>query len=212
MDRTFCSCRIPTIHNVKFHFKCPIFQSKADLQRRLLQAAFQQPRILRTVKYCRNFVVLKVVPQNKLTFTVFPKSGHVNVSGVRNFDRIADALSIFNELFGCAVTTRQIAVDNSTSSGSFSCCLPRPFQASKLDILGLKGHFDSELPEGGSFSLRADHFPGCVLKVPGYNSVILFANCKYVIVGAKGRRDILQTREKACALIRHAYQTITLAT
>ena len=211
MDRAFCCCKLPKVHNVKFHFKCPIFHSKAGLQRRLLEATFQQPPILRTVKYCRNFAVLKVNPQKQLTFTIFPKSGHVNVSGVPTFDHISEALSVFNELFGCVVTARQIAVDNSTSSGSFSCCLLPDSQA-KLDIVGLKNYLDSELPEGGSFSLRADHFPGCVLKVPGYNSVILFANCKYVIVGAKGRKDILQTREQACALIHRAYRTITLAT
>ena len=207
-----CSCKLPKIHNVKFHFRGPIFQSKVDLQQRLIQAVFQQPRLLRTVKYCRNFVVLKVASKSRLTFTLFPKSGHVNVSGVQNFDHITAALSVFNELFDCAVSVRQISVDNTTSSGSFSCCLPPSPHASKLDIVGLKGYFDSGLPEGGSFSLRADHFPGCVLKVPGYNSVIIFANCKYVIVGAKRRKDILQTREKACALIHRAYRTITPAT
>jgi TATA-box binding protein (TBP) (component of TFIID and TFIIIB) len=212
MDSAPCSCQVPKLHNVKFHFKGPIFQSTVELQQCLLRAAFQQPCPLRTVKYCRNFIVLRVASKQRLTFTLFPKSGHVNVSGVRNFDHIPSALAVFNKIFDWPVSIREVAVDNTTSSGSFSCCLPPSLNPKTLDIVRLKGHFDSGLPEGGSLSLRPDHFPGCVLKVPGYNSVIIFANCKYVIVGAKRRKDILQTREKACAIIRHAYQTIALAT
>lgn len=179
--------------------------------------AFVEQSINITV--CRNFIIIKLSPRaadthlRKFVYTVFPGSGHINVSGVKDFAHIQSALDVFNQIFKTGATLADIKVDNSTSSGRLLCHCDDTCSSSnsrRLNLYLLKRFVDSDPASqaaGFYLSLRPHFFPGAVLRRRGQAakkraSVILFANCKFVIVGAKSPEHIRETHRAVCALTR----------
>jgi hypothetical protein len=132
-------CSPPTVSNVKFHFT--IFPSGAekdisDFLRQLQPDEQSSPRVgqhsareaafkehFSHPSFCRNFIILRG-RERSWVYTLFLKSGYVNVSGVRNFGLIPDAVQLFNQVFDTQAVWEHAVVDNSTSSGILRCCVP----------------------------------------------------------------------------------------
>ncbi|MCG8669261.1 MAG: hypothetical protein MI867_07585 [Pseudomonadales bacterium] len=254
-----CKCTPPMTSNVKFHFKC-IPQTvglESVLNNITKRIALVYPRLEHTLVYKRNFAVLKLNTRDNLVYTIFPRSGHVNVTGVKNFNHIPRALHIFNKLFGACVLQSDVTVDNSTSSGQLEsgCKSSRqadnptgkshrspasvlkasekqkkkkkktggwtrvsrarapsyPQRKPRLDLVRLKQLIDSEGdPQQVRLSLRPHFFPGAVLRRRQQNgSVILFNTAKYVVVGAKNRRQVEDAHKFACAITSELLKTNT---
>ena len=139
-----------------------------------------------------NFVVCRLA---NFVYTVFPKKGHVNISGIRNFAQIPSAVTVFNSRFHTNIIPINVVVDNSTASGKLS----KPVQ-----LHSLLAHRHPDI----TISIRPHYFPSAVIRslssssLPKSRTIILFANGKYNIVGAKSEQEIRQTVETLCAITR----------
>ena len=130
-----------------------------------------------------NFVVIRVHP---LVITVFPSSGHINVSGVRKFRDIKDAVRQLNQHLHCDIEERNITVDNSTASGKLQVQLPFNFN-SLLKVEG-KNLFN--------ISVRPHFFPSIVLRPKVKKSLgtcMVFSTGTFIIVGAKSEEGLKDT-------------------
>lgn len=190
----------PTICNIKFRFSLvgekinlPLARSETEL--------LKDERV--GVKHVNNFVVIR---DGRIVFTIFHKSGHVNVSGVRDFSKIEEALAIFNRLFKTAVSREKITVDNSTSSGSLFTPLiassEKIVAVQRLNLKELKNRVESVGGEESTLHLRPHFFPGAVFRRKGKSTLIVFTTGKFIIVGAKNRLQIREAHRALCAITR----------
>jgi len=169
----------PTVSNVKIRFK------------------FQAPIIIpthlsHTVVYHNNFLTVRF---DSLSCVIFPKSGHVNISGIKDFSCIKEALICFNHQFDSDICEDVIIIDNSTASGRLPChpiCIPKLIGNDLVTV-----------------SIRQQFFPSAVIRPKRraqeqredkLATIILFANGKFNIVGGKSERSIHQTWLLLCAL------------
>lgn len=187
----------PSVSNIKFRFSLSNEKIHLPLARddTLLLASDST-----SVKHVNNFVIIRV---SKIVFTIFHKSGHVNVSGVRDFSKIEEALRIFNDLFKTEVTEKKIIIDNTTSSGSlFDSSTSEAAYSKRIDLRELKRRVDLLGSEDISLSLRPHFFPGAVFRRRGKGTLIIFATGKFIIVGAKNRLQVREAHRALCAITR----------
>jgi hypothetical protein len=140
-------CPQPVVSNVKFHFCISPEGDERNithfLRRRRRRGEQQQQeeeeeeeeeeeKSLRQrfsehflpPSFCRNFILVRA-RRRSWVYTLFAKSGHVNVSGVRDFSAIPAAVRLFNHVFSTRVDWQNaVSVDNSTSTGALCCCVP----------------------------------------------------------------------------------------
>lgn len=143
------------------------------------------------VRFHSNFWTVRPPGEGNLVYVVFPKSGHVNVSGIKDFEETELARVKFEKLFG-ARSTGAFCVDNSTAVGAI------PFQnvspAGLYKTVVEQQHF----PFPCTVSIRPHYFPSVLLR-PKHrcrhriSTVILFSNGKFIIVGAKRPSQIACT-------------------
>lgn len=196
-------CRIEQsrVSNIKFHFRL-------SSQERRKVVSFINQHQDSIVKPIKNFVVTRLPPS--YTFTIFPKHGHVNVTGVENFSHVTSGLCAFNSLFSCQVEEERVKIDNSTSSARLVTCF------GPLNLSQICG-FSSPLRDF-HISFRPHFFPGVVFRhrrghrTKGTN--ILFASGKFVTVGSKCLFDIQNSQQQLCANIHQIvkFSTSTLET
>ena len=173
--------------NVKIHFKIP---GGVDLED-LLQAVDEGKGD--RVKVHSNFVSIRA---GKLALVIFPRSGHVNLSGVRDFEGIKAAVNEFNHQFDTNICESNIVVDNSTASGKV--CL----EGVSLKNLATAAAAAARGKRPGTrVSIRPHCFPSAVLRTRGEPTVILFANGNFVIVGGKTPESVDRALETLCAII-----------
>lgn len=148
------------LKNVKIHFKCvPPIES-------------HQLENVNHKKFS-NFVTFRLA--DRPIYTLFLKSGHVNVSGIPSFQAIPQVVSNFKQCFKCHISEGDVIIDNTTVVGNIH--LPCPlFQ---LIPFGAKHHI--------SVSIRPHYFPSAILrfkreKLP---AVLLFQNGKVILLGGK---------------------------
>lgn len=125
------------------------------------------------VRELHNFTVFRL---DKLTFTHFSKSGHVNCSGTARRELLSRSLDVAEKLFGRRLELDQVKISSSTWSGRFAHThinIPRSAESIQSD------------PNGFYVSLRPSVFPGAVVRHPNLPTLILFANGKFVAVGVK---------------------------
>lgn len=130
-----------------------------------------------------NFVVIRFHP---LVYVVFPSSGHVNVSGVKDFSGIKDAISQLNSHLHCDIQEEHIKVDNSTVSGKLSVKTP-------IDFISL---IRSTNKKWFNISIRPHFFPSMVLRPKVKKSLgtcMVFSTGKFIIVGAKSEKVVKDT-------------------
>lgn len=136
-----------------------------------------------------NFLTLRL---NKFVCTIFPKNGHVNISGIQNFKQIKEAVQEINNQFGFDIREDNIVVDNSTASGHLK---------RRIKLFQLKRFSDKE---NVIISIRPHYFPSALIRSKRLSSdrrtTILFANGKFIIVGSKSPGEIDSTFKQLCAL------------
>ena len=165
------------VKNVKIHFKAKL---SAEI-----------PSTLKgNCKSHSNFITVRIKPY---VCTIFQKSGHVNMSGIPNFEKINQALSLFNSHFFTNIREEDIVVDNSTTSGNLS------ISEKNIPLDKLNGNSDKV-----TVFIRPHFFHSAVIR-PGKSAdhrgtVVLFSNGKYFIVGCKSVPDITETVSQLCAL------------
>lgn len=175
--------------NVKAHFAVTVTES---FEENLLSQA--------GVKKHSNFYTVR--PHAEYVYTVFPKSGHVNVSGIKSFESVGAATNHFLQSL-CVSVCSPIQCDNSTTSGKLS----RPVALFKFDELARR---EKNLPF--SVSIRPHFFPAVLLRSKNTSnksegnedqtgSIIIFSNGKFVIVGCKSHSAIEWTKEKLSSIL-----------
>ena len=137
-----------------------------------------------------NFITLRSTPY---VFVIFAKSGHVNVSGIRNFEDIKNIIPTVKDQLCVDVQASDIVIDNSTASG----------QISKINFHDLQKHASTH---NVLVILRPHFFPSALIRqkktsqniVKG--TIILFQNGKFIIVGCKSYSAIEETFHQLCVL------------
>lgn len=190
------SQNIPSVKNVKIHFK--VIDKFLTIP----------PSLEDSTKYHSNFATVRI---NPYVFIMFLKSGHVNVSGIKNFEDINTAIQVFNRHFSLNIHRDNITIDNSTASGEFN---------HSIILQKLR-----QIPSNLRVSIRPYCFPSALIRPPPNHkkgnsyikktnkektsentvdiaSIILFANGKYIIVGAKSEHQILTTFKKLSDMVR----------
>lgn len=129
-----------------------------------------------------------------LTYVVFPKSGHVNVSGLRDFTDCEIAQDRFTHLFSVSVVKSVIA-DNSTAVGNLPV---KQLNLHRVYLVVQRLLTDDIVP--CTVSLRPQHFPSALLRPKResknrISTVILFGNGKFIIIGAKSIDQMNRTLE-----------------
>lgn len=159
----------PVLKNIKAHFK--VCESQlAHLQRHVNELT-KRGKIVKTL----NFFILK---KNKavgtvFTYTTFPATGYINVTGIPSFQQIENCLQEFVGLFHLSrADLKDFAVDNITASGRFQ---------SRLNLVSAA----LKLSRSDIFCQSSSKFPGIVAKFPKVGTILLFSSGKYSIVGAK---------------------------
>lgn len=180
------TARPPKISNIKASFR--LSSTIAPDSFFLVLCEEERKKIVRHT----NFSVYR--PLARLTFTLFHRSSHVNVTGVSSYTLLEKAVSFFNERFETSVCVREVTIDNITASGRL--------QLNELPAINLREIQRSLSPTSpyGVFSLRADFFPGAVLRKPQCSTVIIFASGKFVIVGSKSPWQIQEAFLRLLAL------------
>ena len=194
-------CRITDLktHNVKFHFKLNL-RDREKVRKKLDEFSQEGESWGWRLKFCRNFIVLHV---DFLTITVFVKNGHVNITGVKDFDETDIAVRRFDKIFSTSVAEKnptEIKIDNSTSTGKITTC----------NLISLHKLGKSEAARNSCFtvSFRPHFFPGVVfrrrVKHLGCGTAIYFNTSSFVIVGSKKRQEVNQTAVQLCATIHNS--------
>lgn len=135
-----------------------------------------------------NFISFHI---DHFAFVLFPKSGQVNISGIRGFNDIKEAVRVFNSQFKTNIPVSNIVVDNTTASGKLH-----------HRIKSFATLFKSPLRNEVSISVRPHYFPSALIRPKGQQrgTIILFANGKYIIVGARSAEELNKAYETLCAL------------
>ena len=179
-----------TTSNVKFHFHIRAQREESELWHPEKSAASD----VISRRDHRNFSVYRV---KRLVFTIFQGRHYVNVTGVKNFELISEAVNTFNLFFREKVLLSDITIDNSTSSGSLG---------KRVNLVATRCFLDSEKNSTGyRLSLRPHYFPGGVLRKKGHNTVIIFATGKYIIVGAKSPETVFVTQHLLHTIIQASH-------
>jgi TATA-box binding protein (TBP) (component of TFIID and TFIIIB) len=153
-------------HNIVCCFKLQPNLNLACLQNQAYQNNY-------SVKIFHNFYTFK---KEKLNFTLFPKSGHVNCSGLKNEQFLITAQTEAKKIFNYFPVKSEITITNSTWSGTLT--------NKRLNIVHLRNNFPHNR---GRISLRSGIFPGAVIRQTNKPSIIIFSNGKFIIVGARSQ-------------------------
>lgn len=156
------------------------------------------------VKRCCNFTVIRP-SLDKVVFTLFHSSNHVNFSGIRQFIEIPNALRAFNKLFESSVQIGDVIIDNTTIAGRLMIDGVHFIHLKKLKKATEEiSHGDAHL------SLRPHFFPGGVLRRKNSPTIILFGSGRYVILGTKTPCQVRTTMEFLHALIHRMSSSLIL--
>jgi len=144
-------------------------------------------------KQCHNFIVLR----GNYVFSVFQKSGAVNITGIPSFDKISNAVKTFCRLFG--INQEQLTpfiIDNITASGDFN---------QKVNLSRLKHLINSNDKQSiiSSAAFNPQKFAGCICRTfARCGTCTVFRSGKYNIVGATCTEQIQRITKEMIVLIR----------
>lgn len=181
----------PTIYNIQFSFRLPPHAAPRQIVADL--AAKYEERLELTFRHCHNFSVVYdttmwISEEMNLVYTVF-HSGHVNVTGVRNFTHLDRAVERVNALLDCSITPADIKINNITASGKIlRLNFRRVWQYAKTQ-------------PGMTFNYHPGQFPGGCLRQEGKSTVTIFSSGKYIIIGSKSQEQIQETFESLLHLV-----------
>ena len=122
----------PTVHNVHISFLWPVPSNLllfgADAEDESAKGKQQQTKSSgKNVRRYSNYIVVRNFVKSqaefeshlkRLTVVWFISSGHVNLTGIRNFEEVRDAVRAFNDAFDARVRQQSVWFNNSTATGS----------------------------------------------------------------------------------------------
>jgi TATA-box binding protein (TBP) (component of TFIID and TFIIIB) len=158
----------PIINNVKAH----IVVNQTCIKK------IKEQLFLKETKTYHNYLVIR----DKYTYIVFPKKGHINITGIKNIFEIDNVIDNFCEDFKLNrnLITNCLKIDNISAGGDFG---------KKLNVGAIQEKLNREKTE---FTVKFDrnYFPGAFCKTFDVGTIIIFRSGKYVIVGAKCQEDV----------------------
>jgi TATA-box binding protein (TBP) (component of TFIID and TFIIIB) len=192
-----CFISDPVLENVVVYFKV-----KHHLENLSKSEAYLEEYISR--KPGRNFFILRIF---SCTFTVFPKSGHVNLTGLRRHNQIRPAINLFAKLFKLKRRLSKSKVSNTTYTGKINCLIP-PGKSTPIAKL-LHDYKTSPSTPITPFKLefRASHFPSILLKVEEEGTITVFNSGYYIIIGCKNYRQAKKLHKALCVIMLHCWKT-----
>ena len=155
----------------------------------LIQLADQQ-----NIEYVRhhNFVVIR----DRFVYIAFPKTGFINVTGVKNCESFQSAVEHFCQMFLVDQdSASESKIDNITATGKAS-----------EDGLNLQALYTKirEMSRSSSLTVRFNphRFPAIYVKSTNLSGTfILFASGSYNILGVKTIQDLELIQSAVCAII-----------
>lgn len=168
-----------TTNNVKFHFK-----TNSSVYHRLQQSQQNQQQTQKKTNFCVKRI-------NSFVYIIF-NNGHVNVTGVKNFNKIREAVKVFAENFELVFNflIKSIKIDNSTTSAFIE--LNKPLNLSLL----------YNQINNATVSLRPHFFPGAVLRRKHLPTIIVFSTGSIIIIGAKSIEQVQDSFKLICAIMK----------
>jgi TATA-box binding protein (TBP) (component of TFIID and TFIIIB) len=168
----------PVINNLKIRFT--IFRKQLPK----LREEIKKLSTVQSVKTHHNFIVFK----NSFVFIIFFNSGTVNITGIKSFSNISDAICCFCTTFNISRSSikSETIVDNITATGSFG----RTVNLRNLkETINNGGKTESKI---SAASFNPNYFPAVFCKTFGIGTVLVFGSGKYNIVGAKCQEHVLE--------------------
>jgi len=141
-----------------------------------------------------NFFVYSI---GHFVFVIFPASGHVNVSGLKNLhSELDEARKALCEVISYPGNSLDIpvTVDNITAICRIDC--------SPVNLPLLKQRLEGQGQKGISVSLRPYSFPSAVLRRANFPTLQIFSTGNVVIVGAKNQEAICRAHKSLCAYMK----------
>jgi TATA-box binding protein (TBP) (component of TFIID and TFIIIB) len=179
----------PVINNIKIRFT--VIESQLPTLRDEIRK-ISEVKDKKTFKKLHNFIVFR----SSFIFTIFFKSGTVNITGIQRLTDISQAVSVFCQTFD--ISRRDIVdsiiIDNITASGSFN---------RDINLRNLKEKINGGKNESRikSASFNPNYFPAAFCKTFGIGTILIFGSGKYNIVGAKSQLDVMEVFNLATTII-----------
>ena len=179
------------MNNVKLHLKLSGSVSHEELS-----------SILNSSNAIRhnNYYILRE-SHSKVVYSVFPKSGFVNITGVKNFEDVENVLRMFNTRFGLNVSPCELITDSSTASGRI---VDQNSEESTIiiDLEHIKHIVDTEsIFTDINASLSPASFPGIVIRSKSTPTCLIFTSGRFIIVGGKSKQSITAGYQQICAIM-----------
>jgi TATA-box binding protein (TBP) (component of TFIID and TFIIIB) len=138
----------------------------------------------RIFKRHHNFIVFR----NDFVFIIFFGSGTVNITGIKSFSHITEALQTFCTTFHTRRRHIQgLTVDNVSANGQFSHL---------VDLVQLKQVINQREDKGdkliSSVSFNTNYFPAAFCKTFSIGTILVFNSGRFNIVGAKCQSHVLE--------------------
>ena len=147
-----------------------------------------------------NYYILRE-SHSKVVYSVFPKSGFVNITGVKNFEDVENVLRMFNTRFGLNVSPCELITDSSTASGRI---VDQNSEESTIiiDLEHIKHIVDTEsIFTDINASLSPASFPGIVIRSKSTPTCLIFTSGRFIIVGGKSKQSITAGYQQICAIM-----------
>ena len=183
------------IKNVKVHFHISV-QSGVDFN--------NHPHSCVSTKKHINFITIRL--GRRVTYTVFPESGHVNATGIKDFDSIEHEVNNFTSTYNLPpIPLSAISIDNSTATGRIK-------SACRIQFPPLvRTAQNTELKYVINIRIRPHYFPAALIRpvrrtVPTTYfpaTIVLFANGKFNILGASSRGQVNNSIDVLNSLLHH---------
>ena len=156
-----------------------------------------------------------------ISYTVFPSSGHVIITGLKKQNYISAAIRDCADLFGLSVQKLKkegsIKVANTTWAGNLNCFFHPPPPPSrertewernydpKIHLMKIMSEYSRRNQKNPNLNLmlRSTFFPGVKLSHQNLRGTInLFPSGKYVMVGINSKTNVNRLHRWLCAIIR----------
>ena len=171
------------INNIKCHFKI----KKASVYKLLKSLEVIEKKTF------TNFVVIRTI----FTFIVFPRTGFVNVTGIKSYSQFNSVVAHCCKLFSFLPEdlVSDLIIDNISAAGSY---------LQNVNLGKLQQIINNPYNKNPDFSTKFDRnfFPGAFCKTTGgCGTLTIFPSGKWVLVGAKCMQHVEETVAKMFAII-----------
>lgn len=186
----------PTVNNIKIHLR--VHKSSIPILKKSIETLREQSGDLlgknrkKLFNKHHNFVVFR----NSYVFIIFYTKGAVNITGIKDFIYISEAVENFCATF-CIPSTQitEYVIDNVSANGDFG---------KTVDLRSLKHHINKQEDRSNlinSVSFNTNYFPAAFCKTFSIGTILVFCSGKYNIVGAKCREDVQKIFETVVVYI-----------